>query len=199
MCTQLSEPCCWMGSAVFEPTRAADTDPIAAFSASDATRKALWLRPALRESFLDVGGASLRGFRFDSQAEATCLWNGFGEVSSSRPPRLGLPPHQWQALVGEVATRLRRGELGLRKVVLARAHQVRVRTTIEGALRNLASAYPTCTIFAFATGDACFLGATPERLVSLRHGTATTMALAGSAPRGATPEEDRAVGERLLN
>ena len=64
-------------------------------------------------------------------------------------------------------------------------------------MRRLAGEYPTCTVFAVAQQDACFLGATPERLAQAHHGTVSTMALAGSIARGATPEEDRLLGERL--
>jgi isochorismate synthase len=113
--------------------------------------------------------------------------------------RIGLPERDWQSLVAEVAASVRRGEAGLRKVVLASAIQVPTRATLDAALRQLASEYPTCTIFAFATPDACFLGATPERLVALHGGTATTMALAGTAPRGGTPGQDRAIAQRLMN
>jgi isochorismate synthase len=114
------------------------------------------------------------------------------------PPHLGLSPSDWQALVGEVASTIARGDTGLRKVVLARGQQVQMRVTLEAALRRLVADYSTCTIFACATRDACFLGATPERLVALHDGTATTMALAGTAPRGETPAEDLAIGQRLL-
>ncbi|MBV9597710.1 MAG: isochorismate synthase [Chloroflexi bacterium] len=115
------------------------------------------------------------------------------------PARVGLSADDWQSLVGDVAAAIRRAGAGLRKVVLARATQVRAAAPVDAALRRLARQYPTCTIFAFATPDACFLGATPERLVALHNGIATTMALAGTAPRGATAEEDRAIATRLLN
>jgi isochorismate synthase len=118
--------------------------------------------------------------------------------ASKAPARLGLSPSDWRALVGEVASTLSQGDAGLRKVVLARAQQVQVRVTLEAVLRRLAADYPMCTIFACATRDACFLGATPERLVALHDGTATTMALAGTAPRGDTPAGDLAIGQRLL-
>jgi len=116
----------------------------------------------------------------------------------SPPPRMGLAPAAWQALVARVARGIGSGRLGATKVVLARTHQVRLRKTLDAILRKLAADYPACTIFAMATGDACFLGATPERLVALHDGTATTMALAGSGPRGATPEQDCVLGQRLL-
>src|SRR5207245_236419 len=47
--------------------------------------------------------------------------------------------------------------------------------------------------------DACFVGATPERLISLHDGTAVTMALAGSATRGDTPSEDERIEQELLH
>jgi isochorismate synthase len=119
-------------------------------------------------------------------------------ATSPEAARTGLSPEDWQALVADVATVIRHAGAGLRKVVLARALQVELRVSLEAALRRLAVDYPSCTIFAFATPQACFLGATPERLVALHDGTATTMALAGTAPRGETPEQDRAIGERLL-
>ncbi len=119
-------------------------------------------------------------------------------AAPSAPERTGLDAEDWQALVGDVARTIRHGGGDLRKVVLARTAQVRLSVTLEAVLRSLAANYPTCTIFAFATPSACFLGATPERLVAVHNGTATTMALAGTAPRGETPEQDRAIGERLL-
>jgi isochorismate synthase len=122
----------------------------------------------------------------------------FATPSTPASGRAALSADEWQALVADVAAMVRQGEFGLRKVVLARAQPVQMRVSLESALRRLAADYPTCTVFAFATSNACFLGATPERLVTVHDGTATTMALAGTAPRGETPEQDRAIGERLL-
>jgi isochorismate synthase len=65
------------------------------------------------------------------------------------------------------------------------------------ALTTLAAEYPTCTVFAIGHQDACFLGATPERLIALRDGTASTVALAGSFPRGTSEAEDQALASRL--
>jgi isochorismate synthase len=69
---------------------------------------------------------------------------------------------------------------------------------VEGVIERLRERYPDCTIFAVRRGDACFLGATPETLVRLEGGTVRTDCLAGSARRGASEEEDAALGEALL-
>lgn len=112
-----------------------------------------------------------------------------------------LSPSAWKALVGSVAAQIRDGRLDLEKVVLARAQTLHQPEPIDPvrALRRLAASYPSCTVFAIAHADACFLGATPERLINLRHGTASTMALAGSTSRGATAAEDEALAELLLH
>ena len=113
----------------------------------------------------------------------------------------------WKDAVAEVVDHIRRGAVD--KLVLARRVQVRLRGPVDAAeaLRRLAEGYPHCTTFAFARGDACFLGATPERLVRVDRPDSDGRAapsrvradcLAGSARRGATEEEDRSLGEALL-
>jgi isochorismate synthase len=119
-------------------------------------------------------------------------------AQATRQQQRPLSPDEWQALVESVARGIREERLGVSKLVLARACAVRPTRSVEAALRSLADEYPTCTIFAFAEGPACFLGATPERLIALHDGVATTMALAGSVPRGATPEDDAALADALI-
>ena len=109
-----------------------------------------------------------------------------------------LPAASWQAIVADASAAVRAGNL--RKVVLAR--EVRLRSAanfdVEAALERLATTYPTCSIFALTLGERTFLGATPERLVRFAGGELRTACLAGSERRGATPEEDRQLGEALL-
>lgn len=109
------------------------------------------------------------------------------------------PALSWKAIVREIEQRLSRGELG--KVVLARQYRVQGRTLFEPArvLARLREGYADCFLFAIAQGDRCFLGASPERLVRLRHENVRATCLAGSIARGATPEQDRALGDELLH
>jgi isochorismate synthase len=87
------------------------------------------------------------------------------------------------------------------KVVLARRVQAETEAGfhLHGILQRLRQRYGECTIFALRSGeDACFLGATPETLVSLQGRAVHTDCLAGSAARGATQAEDAAIGAALL-
>ncbi len=104
---------------------------------------------------------------------------------------------RWKDIVAAAAHDVRREVI--RKVVLARGLRVRA-AGFDWAqtLRRLRAGYPTCTLFAVARGDRCFLGATPERLVRVEEGRVSAMALAGSAPRGETEDEDRRLGAMLL-
>ncbi len=69
---------------------------------------------------------------------------------------------------------------------------------LERVLASLRARHPGCRIFAVARGDVTFLGATPERLVAVRGGVVRADALAGTAPRGRDPAEDRALARALL-
>ena len=81
-----------------------------------------------------------------------------------------------------------------RRVVLTDAADL----DIEAALRHLVRTAPESTIFAFGRGGTTFLGATPERLVRTAGRSFETVAIAGSAPRGATATEDAREAARLL-
>lgn len=106
----------------------------------------------------------------------------------------------WRTAVNASIDRIRAGEL--RKVVLAQA----LRTTlaedlsVSETLTRLRRTYSDCFGFLVDSADEgrCFLGATPERLVSLRGRTVETGALAGTTGRGDTAEEDEWLARELL-
>jgi menaquinone-specific isochorismate synthase len=88
----------------------------------------------------------------------------------------------------------------LGKVVLARCEILELERepdpfALTAALKERSSgAY----LFCFSEGDTAFLGASPERLFSRSQNTLYTEAVAGTVPRGKTPEEDSRLGEALL-
>jgi isochorismate synthase len=114
-----------------------------------------------------------------------------------------LPPEEWQAIVERTAGEIRQGRFA--KVVLARQASVPAADAAFDAPATLAAlraTYGGGFVFAFtfpeAGADRTFLGATPERLVHLHDQIVETSSLAGSIRRGATPEEDDALGAALL-
>ena len=90
----------------------------------------------------------------------------------------------------------------LQKQVVAQTLEIKHNGNMNrlAALPRLRSRYPDCYIFSFSgTQNSHFIGASPERLLSIRQGRLITDALAGSAPRGQTLDEDTRLGQQLLN
>jgi len=95
------------------------------------------------------------------------------------------------------------------KVVLAHGVEISASQPFQPihCLSQLQHRYPDCHLFCFSNGQGQqFLGASPERLLSLRAGEGNlssrqmiTDALAGSSPRGKTPCEDAHLASSLLN
>lgn len=86
------------------------------------------------------------------------------------------------------------------KAVLARRVGVEAPEAFEAraVLTRLRERFQECTIFAVRSGEAVFLGATPETLVSLTGDRVRADCLAGSARRGKTEDEDARLGAELL-
>lgn len=109
---------------------------------------------------------------------------------------------EWMELVARSVQQIRQG--AYKKVMLARG--IRVETSnqdevfqVGDVLTRLRQHYPEAYLFAIQRGERYFVGATPERLVDARNGRISTMALAGTAARGASPTEDRQIGIDLLH
>lgn len=64
--------------------------------------------------------------------------------------------------------------------------------------RVLRTSNPSPYMFYFSSDDVEIAGASPETLAKLDDGTLTTYPLAGTRPRGATPDEDQALERELL-
>jgi menaquinone-specific isochorismate synthase len=108
----------------------------------------------------------------------------------------------WRESVTDAVERIRAGEL--RKVVLAQALRAELggELSVPDTLSRLGDTYPDCHRFLVepdAEGETgSFIGATPERLVTVRGRTLETGALAGTTGRGDTPEEDEWLARELL-
>jgi isochorismate synthase len=104
----------------------------------------------------------------------------------------------WRTVASRFAGAVGRGRLD--KVVLARRVDLRADVPIDIAatLRRLADGAAESTVFAIASGDPVFLGASPERLVRTEGRDARTVAIAGSTRRGRSAAEDEALAVALL-
>ncbi|EKN65959.1 isochorismate synthase [Neobacillus bataviensis LMG 21833] len=110
-----------------------------------------------------------------------------------------ISPERWKQAVDGVVKELTNGPL--KKVVLARELRLSFTNKVEAeaVLGNLYTQQPASYIFAFESNGDCFIGATPERLVKKRGSEVFSTCLAGSISRGITEEEDRILGQTLLN
>jgi menaquinone-specific isochorismate synthase len=108
-------------------------------------------------------------------------------------------PQEWKQSVDDVVEDLKTGSL--KKVVLARELRLFFdhRVKAEVILKNLYNQQRDSFIFVFESNGDCFIGATPERLVKKQGNNVFSTCLAGSIKRGKTDEEDRMLGQTLLN
>jgi menaquinone-specific isochorismate synthase len=102
---------------------------------------------------------------------------------------------EWEQAVGEAVRRIKHSS-SLRKVVLARDLYATANRPIDARalLDRLAGRYPGC--FTFACDG--LVGATPELLISRDGWRVSSLVLAGTTPRGATPAEDSDLAAALL-
>ncbi|PAE34247.1 isochorismate synthase [Bacillus sp. 7884-1] len=108
-------------------------------------------------------------------------------------------PQEWKQSVDDVVEDLK--TCSLKKVVLARELRLFFdqRLKAEVILKNLYNQQRDSFIFVFESNGDCFIGATPERLVKKQGNDVFSTCLAGSIKRGKTDEEDRMLGQTLLN
>lgn len=102
---------------------------------------------------------------------------------------------------GAVQTALREIAAGsYEKVVLARMVALHRPGGIDEGevLSRLVSQYPQCFAFKMRTKDGAWTGATPELLCRVQQGRVSTVAMAGSKPRGADRNEDDLLAGQLM-
>lgn len=150
----------------------------------------------------------------DLDFEAQRVWAAHQKFSAFDYRGLPAAPMDEQALIstreagGEGAFRsavrraleeIRKGSF--EKIVLARAIDLQMAQPYQPLvyLNRLREEFSGCYAFSFANGRGqSFIGVSPERLVRLRNGVVHTMALAGTARRGATAAEDAHLARSLL-
>jgi anthranilate synthase component 1 len=84
------------------------------------------------------------------------------------------------------------------QVVLSNRMEAEMSGSLFDTYRVLRTSNPSPYMFYFSSEDLEIAGASPETLVKLEDNVVHTFPLAGTRPRGATEEEDRALEEELL-
>ena len=156
-----------------------------------------------------VATAEVRGGD-DPSAHAGTLLTRLREARLTRPgrahPEVIDHPHAEKvdlrdpSLVEKAAGAIRAVRRGaLQKVVVARCLELEHRPELGPFLAALRHIHNGSTVFAFArTEGPVFCGATPELLAGVDGVSVSTLALAGTAPRGRNPSEDDLLADRLL-
>ena len=115
------------------------------------------------------------------------------------PKCLDINASQFQQAVASALKSIAANQLS--KIVLAHAVDLRSEKdfSLLQSLANLRQQHADCYIFSTSNGQGdYFLGASPERLISIQNRQLVTDALAGSAPRGKTTSEDANLAKKML-
>ena len=108
-------------------------------------------------------------------------------------------PEYFRSVVGSALDLIAAGELS--KIVIAHTTEISsaVPFNVIKSLANLRELHPDCYIFSTGNGSGQnFIGASPERLLSVQNKQLVTDALAGSSPRGINNTEDLHLANLLL-
>ena len=120
----------------------------------------------------------------------------FGEAAPVGEARSNFTPHEYRAAVERAKDYIRAGDIF--QVVPSQRWAQSFEAPPFALYRSLRRTNPSPFMFFFNLGGFQIVGASPEILVRLRDGEVTVRPIAGTRPRGATPEEDRALETDLL-
>ena len=104
---------------------------------------------------------------------------------------------EYCAMVEKAKYHIREGDIF--QIVLSNRLEAGFTGSLLGAYRILRTLNPSPYMFYFSSDDMEVAGASPETLVKLEDGVLHTFPLAGTRPRGLTPQEDKALEKELLS
>ena len=126
-----------------------------------------------------------------------------GAPAPRRPSRLTTPVkslfsrERYCDMVERAKAHIREGDIF--QVVLSNRLEAGFEGSLLDVYRVLRTLNPSPYLFYFTSDDMELAGASPETLVKLEGGVLHTFPLAGTRPRGQTPEEDRQLERELLS
>ncbi len=120
--------------------------------------------------------------------------------STEEPPAISfnttIEKARFIEMVETAKEHIRKGDIF--QVVLSQTFEANFDGNPFGLYRKLRANNPSPYMFYVEFGDYTILGTSPESLVKVQNGIVTTNPIAGTKPRGKTPEEDAAIAEALL-
>ena len=147
-----------------------------------------------REAY-DAALARIQAVRKDSQVPAPALkGDGVPEPDAFTTP---VGRERYREIVDKAKAYIRAGDIF--QVVPSHRFRSAFKRDPFALYRSLRRTNPAPFLFYLNFGDFQLAGSSPEILVRLRDGKITIRPLAGTRPRGATPEEDRALEQELVN
>ena len=142
-------------------------------------------------------------------AEACAIIDSVVEIIKNGKPREHVPvrlesdftplfsEEQYRSMVVRAKEHIREGDIF--QVVLSNRLEAEMDGSLLDVYRVLRTTNPSPYMFYFSGSDIEVAGASPETLVKLRDGVLHTFPLAGTRPRGPTPEEDAELERELLS
>ena len=115
---------------------------------------------------------------------------------ATSPFKARFTPEEYGEIVEKTKHYIREGDIF--QAVPSNRQEADFEGSLFGTYRMLRTLNPSPYMFYFSGTDMEAAGASPETLVRLERGTLHTFPIAGSRPRGATPEEDAALERELL-
>jgi anthranilate synthase component I len=123
-----------------------------------------------------------------------------GHSGASRPPLAGVTSNftreQFEAAVEKAREYINAGDAF--QIVLSQRFRTETRARPFDIYRALRVVNPSPFMFYLRAGGVTLVGASPEIMCRVENGVITNRPLAGTRPRGATPEEDRALADELV-
>ena len=119
-------------------------------------------------------------------------------ASSSEPPtfKSNMPPEQFEGMVERIVRYIHAGDAF--QVVPSQRWSAPVPVEAFSIYRGLRAVNPSPYMYFLDFGDFQVAGASPEPLLTVSGRHVSTKPIAGTRPRGASPEEDRRIAAELL-
>lgn len=121
-----------------------------------------------------------------------------GDVGAEHPEaKAATSPEAYMAKVARAKEYIAAGDIF--QVVLSQRFEAPFTLPSFALYRALRRVNPSPFLYYLNFGDFAVVGSSPEILVRVRDGKVTIRPIAGTRPRGATPDEDKALAKELLN